>query len=144
MKAPNPDTLKSVKDIARQTIAFAVVRPPAPERRWFRPPTVPAFFGGSDFKVYEGDPATTNDDIVAGPYTLQPENADVGVFCEEFGHNVFGLPDLYTLDFENSIGFWGIMAAGAWGGVIFTSVICSSRSSSGISSIGSRRRFSAA
>jgi immune inhibitor A len=69
-------------------------------------------------KVYEGDPATTADDIVVGPYTMQPENLDMGVLAEEFGHNFFGLPDMYTTDAENSIGFWGIMASGAWGGYL--------------------------
>lgn len=69
-------------------------------------------------KVYEGNPATPADDIYVGPYTMQPENADVGVFTEEFGHNVFGLPDLYTTDVQGSIGFWAIMEAGAWGGYL--------------------------
>ncbi len=68
------------------------------------------------FKVYEGDPYTTTDDIFVGPYTMQPENLDVGVLCEEFGHNFFGLPDLYTLDANNSIGDWNIMSGGAWMG----------------------------
>jgi immune inhibitor A len=65
-------------------------------------------------KVYEGDPNTAADDIYVGPYTVQPENLDVGVLCEEFGHNFFGLPDLYTLDANNSIGDWAIMSGGAW------------------------------
>ena len=68
------------------------------------------------YKVYEGNPAITTDDIVIGPYTMQPENGDLGVFAEEFGHNFFGLPDLYTTDAENSTGFWSIMASGSWGG----------------------------
>jgi len=68
------------------------------------------------YKVYEGDPDTTDDDIVVGPYTMQPENAEVGVFSEEFGHNFFGFPDLYTLDANNSIGDWNIMSGGAWMG----------------------------
>jgi immune inhibitor A len=38
------------------------------------------------------------------------------VFAEEFGHNFFGLPDLYTLDASNSIGDWNIMSGGAWMG----------------------------
>lgn len=68
------------------------------------------------YKVYEGDPATTDDDIIVGPYTMQPENAETGVFAEEFGHNFFGFPDLYTLDASNSIGDWNIMSGGAWMG----------------------------
>lgn len=71
---------------------------------------------GAAFKVYEGNPETTADDIIIGPYTVQPENADLGVLVEEFGHNFFGLPDLYTTDIENSIGFWSIMSGGVWGG----------------------------
>jgi immune inhibitor A len=66
--------------------------------------------------VYEGDPMTAADDIIVGPYTMQPENSGVGVFAEEFGHNFFGLPDLYTLDASNSIGDWNIMSGGAWMG----------------------------
>ena len=71
---------------------------------------------GDGYKIYEGDPGTTDDDIYVGPYTMQPENAEVGVFSEEFGHNFFGLPDLYTLDASNSIGDWNIMSGGAWMG----------------------------
>ena len=64
--------------------------------------------------------ATTADDIYIGPYTMQPENADTGVFAEEFGHNLFGLPDLYVSSGseQGSIGFWSIMEAGAWGGYL--------------------------
>ncbi len=68
------------------------------------------------YKVYEGDNGTPDDDIYIGPYTLQPENADLGVLVEEFGHNFFGFPDLYTTDIENSVGFWSIMSGGTWGG----------------------------
>ncbi len=67
--------------------------------------------------AYEDDPANPNDwSIEVGPYTFQPENAEVGVFSEEFGHNVFGLPDLYVTDTQGSIAFWAIMESGAWGG----------------------------
>ncbi len=68
------------------------------------------------YKVYEGDNSTPDDDIYIGPYTMQPENADLGVLVEEFGHNFFGFPDLYTTDIENSVGFWSIMSGGTWGG----------------------------
>ena len=74
------------------------------------------------FKVYEGDPDTSEDDIYVQPYTMQPENADLGVLAEEFGHNFFGLPDLYTTDIQNSVAFWSIMEAGAWGGPLGGSV----------------------
>jgi immune inhibitor A len=72
--------------------------------------------GIGPLKVYEGDPLTEDDDIYIDPYTVQPEMADLGVFVEEFGHNFFGLPDLYTTDAENSVGFWSEMASGSWGG----------------------------
>lgn len=68
------------------------------------------------YQVYEGDTGTDADDIYVGPYTMQPEMSETGVFAEEFGHNFFGLPDLYTTDSSNSIGFWNIMAGGAWMG----------------------------
>lgn len=72
---------------------------------------------GLTFKVYEGDPVTTTDDIYISPYTMQPENLDLGVTAEEFGHNFFGLPDLYTVDAQNSVGNWvGPMSSGSWMG----------------------------
>jgi immune inhibitor A len=70
------------------------------------------------YKVYEGDPNSTADDIYIGPYTIQPENLDLGVVVEEFGHNFFGLPDIYTTDAQNSSGFWTEMGAGSWGGYL--------------------------
>ena len=68
------------------------------------------------YKVYEGDPGATSDDICVGPYVVLPENVGLGVVVEEIGHNLFSLPDLYTNDIDNSIGFWSIMSAGTWGG----------------------------
>jgi immune inhibitor A len=68
----------------------------------------------------KGTPSTA-DDLYIGPYTMQPENSDVGVMCEEFGHNLFGLPDLYVTSpsgAQGSIGFWSIMESGAWGGYL--------------------------
>jgi immune inhibitor A len=75
-------------------------------------------YGGwhDGYQVYEGDPADPDDDIFVGPYTMQPEDAGMGVFAEEFGHSYFGLPDLHTIDKENSVGFWSTMAPGVWGG----------------------------
>jgi immune inhibitor A len=67
------------------------------------------------YKVYEGNPGP-EDDIIVGPYTMNPEMLDVGVACEEFGHNFFGLPDLYVSDANNSIGDWDIMSGGSWMG----------------------------
>lgn len=77
-----------------------------------------AAWEGVGYKVYEGDAGTTADDIYVGPYTMQPENSETGVFAEEFGHNFFGLPDLYTNDANNSIGDWNIMSGGAWMGYL--------------------------
>ncbi len=84
---------------------------------WSHSSDVRHYSGYEDgIKVYEGDPLTTTDDIIVGPYTVQPENAETGVFAEEFGHNFFGFPDLYTTDANNSIGDWNIMSGGAWMG----------------------------
>ena len=83
----------------------------------------------SGHKVYEGDASTIADDIYVGPYTMQPENMGVGVVSEEFGHNFFGLPDLYTTDAENSVGFWSNMSA-AWGGYLGGATPSASRSGS--------------
>lgn len=77
---------------------------------------------GLELQVYEGDPATEADDIYIDPYTMQPEISDVGVITEEFGHNFFGFPDLYTTDAGNSVGFWTTMSAGSWGGPLGGSV----------------------
>lgn len=78
--------------------------------------------GVSPVKVYEGDSATTADDIYVDNYTMQPEIADIGVMTEEFGHNFFGFPDLYTNDAGNSVAFWSHMSAGSWGGPLGGSV----------------------
>ena len=52
--------------------------------------------------VPTGDPG-----VAVGPYTIEPENSAIGVFCHEFGHNL-GLPDLYDTSYggEASTGFW--------------------------------------
>jgi M6 family metalloprotease-like protein len=42
--------------------------------------------------------------------------ATMGIMVHELGHLVFGLPDLYDIDYSSSgIGAWGIMASGSWG-----------------------------
>src|SRR5437764_264323 len=46
MNAPNPESLKSVKDISLPAIAFAIARVPDSDV---------AYFGCSDFKVYRAD-----------------------------------------------------------------------------------------
>lgn len=55
-------------------------------------------------------------DIYVLDYSMDPENIDIGVIAEEFGHAAFGLPDLYTTDYDSSIGDWSIMEAGSWNG----------------------------
>jgi immune inhibitor A len=55
-------------------------------------------------------------DIYVREYSMDPENIDIGVISEEFGHAAFGLPDMYTTDYDASIGDWAIMEAGSWNG----------------------------
>jgi immune inhibitor A len=70
----------------------------------------------SGLKVYEGDPSTTSDDLVVGPYTIEPEHASLGIMVHELGHNLFQLPDLYTQDIDNSIGRWDSWGSGSHNG----------------------------
>jgi immune inhibitor A len=72
----------------------------------------------SDVRYYFPGGIYAGDGIYVGPYTMQPETADVGVMTEEFGHNVFGLPDLYVTDTQGSIAFWSTMESGSWGGYL--------------------------
>jgi len=55
-------------------------------------------------------------DIYIYSYSMDPENVDIGVIAEEYGHAVFGLPDLYATDLQGSIAEWAIMEAGSWHG----------------------------
>ena len=55
-------------------------------------------------------------DIYVREYSMDPENIDIGVIAEEFGHAAYGLPDIYTTDAENSVANWAIMSAGSWNG----------------------------
>jgi immune inhibitor A len=57
-------------------------------------------------------------DIYVREYSMDPENVDVGVISEEYGHAAFGLPDIYTTDADASPGFWAIMEAGSWNGIL--------------------------
>jgi immune inhibitor A len=67
--------------------------------------------------IHDGDtPEDPSDDIRLGPVTFMPEDSDIGVLVEEFGHSYFDLPDLYTNDRSNSVGWWAPMSAGIWGG----------------------------
>jgi immune inhibitor A len=53
--------------------------------------------------------------VWVGDYTIEPENAGVGVFSHEFGHDL-GLPDLYDTAGGpgNGTGFWTLMSSGSW------------------------------
>ena len=55
-------------------------------------------------------------DIYVREYSMDPENIDIGVIAEEFGHAAFGLPDIYTTDAQGSPSNWAIMEAGSWNG----------------------------
>ncbi|UCG69374.1 MAG: M6 family metalloprotease domain-containing protein [Thermoplasmata archaeon] len=58
----------------------------------------------------------TNDGVWTGPYSTEPEDGKIGVFCHEFGH-ILRLPDLYDTDYSSKgIGQWGVMAGGSWNG----------------------------
>ncbi|RPJ50831.1 MAG: M6 family metalloprotease domain-containing protein, partial [Chloroflexi bacterium] len=57
-------------------------------------------------------------DIRVLHYSMDPENIDLGVISEEFGHAAFGLPDLYTTDAQGSISNWAIMESGSWNGIL--------------------------
>jgi immune inhibitor A len=63
-----------------------------------------------------GSPGCPDRDIYVLDYSMDPENYDVGVGAEEFGHAAFGLPDIYTTDYQLSVANWAIMEAGAWNG----------------------------
>ena len=60
--------------------------------------------------------ATRN--IYVREYSMDPENIDVGVISEEFGHAAFGLPDIYTTDYQASPSNWTIMESGSWNGIL--------------------------
>ena len=55
-------------------------------------------------------------DIYVREYSMDPEALDVGVIAEEFGHAAFGLPDIYTTDYQASPSNWTLFEAGAWNG----------------------------
>ena len=55
-------------------------------------------------------------DIYVREYSMDPENIDIGVISEEFGHAAFGLPDIYTTDLQASPANWTIMESGSWNG----------------------------
>jgi immune inhibitor A len=70
---------------------------------------------------YLACPAGTNgatQDIYVREYSMDPENIDVGVIAEEYGHAAFGLPDIYTTDYQGSPSNWTIMESGSWNGIL--------------------------
>ncbi|WP_319459755.1 immune inhibitor A domain-containing protein [Micromonospora sp. RTP1Z1] len=85
--------------------------------------------GGGDQGVYA---VWAHSSAVAGGYTIpgtnkkvsnyivQPEDAGVGVFSHEFGHDL-GLPDLYDTsgNADSDVDFWDLMASGSHTGEIF-------------------------
>lgn len=69
------------------------------------------------FTVHDGGtPGDPSDDLRIDAFTMLPEDSDLGVLVEEFGHSAFGVPDLYTNDAPNSVGWWAPMSSGIWGG----------------------------
>jgi immune inhibitor A len=56
-------------------------------------------------------------DIYVGPYTINPEDGTIGVFCHEFIHDL-GIPDVYDTIYsgEESAEGWTIMSYGSWWG----------------------------
>ncbi|MFC0029352.1 immune inhibitor A domain-containing protein [Micromonospora chaiyaphumensis] len=85
--------------------------------------------GGGDIGVYS---VWAHSSTVAGGYTIpgtnkkvanyivQPEDAGVGVFAHEFGHDL-GLPDLYDTsgNADSDVDFWDLMASGSHSGEVF-------------------------
>jgi immune inhibitor A len=62
-------------------------------------------------------------DIRVLNYIMQPEDAGVGVFAHEYGHDL-GLPDLYNIlgNGESDVEFWDLMNTGSHSGPIFQSI----------------------
>jgi immune inhibitor A len=66
----------------------------------------------------KGSAGSPDRNIYVREYSMDPENLDVGVIAEEFGHAAFGLPDIYTTDAQASPSNWAIMEAGSWNGIL--------------------------
>ena len=71
-----------------------------------------------------GSPGCAPDhDIRVSNYIMQPEDAGVGVFVHEYGHDL-GLPDLYDTvsGGSSNVDFWDLMSSGSHAGPIFQSM----------------------
>ncbi|MEI6502379.1 MAG: M6 family metalloprotease domain-containing protein, partial [Armatimonadota bacterium] len=61
------------------------------------------------------------DGVKVSPYSIEPEDGKIGVFCHEYGH-ILGAYDLYdygndSVGYDSAgLGTWSVMAAGSWGG----------------------------
>jgi immune inhibitor A len=66
----------------------------------------------------KGSTGCPDRDIYVREYSMDPEALDVGVIAEEFGHAAFGLPDIYTTDYQASPSNWTIFEAGSWNGIL--------------------------
>jgi immune inhibitor A len=62
-------------------------------------------------------------DIRVQNYIMQPEDAGVGVFAHEYGHDL-GLPDIYNVlgNGSSDVEFWNIMNTGSHSGPIFQAI----------------------
>lgn len=70
----------------------------------------------SDLEKYEPTQGTTADGVGIGPFVIVPELGEIGVFAHEVCH-LLGLPDLYNSETgELVVGWYCLMAYGAWGG----------------------------
>ena len=73
-------------------------------------------YPGGYLASVKGSAGSPDRDIYVREYSMDPENLDVGVISEEYGHAAFGLPDIYTTDADASGANWAIMEAGSWNG----------------------------
>ncbi|AXO32745.1 hypothetical protein MicB006_0437 [Micromonospora sp. B006] len=85
--------------------------------------------GGGDVGIYSvwahsstvtGGYTIPGTNLKVSNYIVQPEDAGVGVFAHEFGHDL-GLPDLYDTsgNADSDVDFWDLMASGSHSGEIF-------------------------
>ncbi|MBO4207352.1 immune inhibitor A domain-containing protein [Micromonospora echinofusca] len=67
-----------------------------------------------------GGYAIPGTDLKISNYIVQPEDAGVGVFAHEYGHDL-GLPDLYDTsgNADSDVDFWDLMASGSHSGEVF-------------------------